>query len=97
MRSNFPYDFWENCKVTEHLLIIPKRHIYSMTEFNAQEVKDYFKIVSKYEARGYNVYSRGVSAATRSRLHMHTHFIKFDGKPKPFTLYIKKPHILITK
>lgn len=93
----FKYDFWDSCGVEEHLMIVPKRHVIGISEFNKKEQDEYFKVVSKYENHGYSLYARAPSDITKSVLHQHSHFIKLDRKPKRFVVYAGKPHINIYK
>ena len=90
------YDVWELRAVTEHLLIIPKRHVTSLTSLDDQEKLDHMNLVSKYEAKGYNVYARGVGSLQRSVAHQHTHLIKTVKKQARGSITWRKPFIFIT-
>jgi hypothetical protein len=94
-RARFPYDFWDSAGVTDHLMIIPKRHVVSLKDYNKQEREEYFNVLAEYEERGYSIYSRGVAASTRTVAHVHTHLIK-HGKHKKAVLYIHKPHLMVS-
>jgi hypothetical protein len=88
------YDLFEGREVLDHVMIIPKRHIESMKDFTKSEKVDAMTIAGEYEARGYNVYARGVGAITRSVRHQHTHLIKLTSrKPKAY-FFLTKPHFL---
>lgn len=96
IKNVFPYSLWELIKVSEHLMITPKRHVGSLDKLNNQEALDYMKIIQTYEKKGYNIYARAPSSPTRSILHQHTHLIKTSGKPKKYVIYSKKPTFRIT-
>jgi ATP adenylyltransferase len=89
------YDLWEMHDVTDHLLVIPKRHVKSLQELNKQERLDIVDLASDYEAEGYNVYARGVAFATRSVEHQHTHLIKAANKKPRMAFYLRKPYVVI--
>jgi diadenosine tetraphosphate (Ap4A) HIT family hydrolase len=91
------YDVWELHDVHEHLLVIPKRHVESLAELTDKEKSAVIDFIADYESRGYNVYARGVGFARRSVKHQHTHLIKADNKHPKFSLFIKKPYVLIKK
>ena len=90
------YDVWELRAVTEHLLVIPKRHVTTLNALDDQEKLDNMNLITKYEADGYNVYARGVGSRQRSVAHQHTHLIKTVEKQARGSLLIKKPYIFIT-
>lgn len=91
------YDVWELHDVQEHLLVVPKRHVESFAEMTAPEQLAVMKQIAEYEQHGYSTYARGVGFARRSVAHQHTHLIKADNKDPKFSLFIKKPYILIKK
>lgn len=91
------YDLWELHNVHEHLLVIPKRHVESLNELTDTEKLALMNYIADYETRGYSVYARGVGFVRRSVMHQHTHLIKTDNKDPKFSLFIKKPYLLIKK
>ena len=84
-------------EVTDHLLLIPKRHAKSLAELNSKERTDHINIMAEYEAKGYNIYARGANSIMRSvAKHQHTHLIKIkNGKKAWFSLFLRKPYLLI--
>lgn len=89
------YDIWELHDVTNHLLVIPRRHVHSLSELKEAELTDIAKILAKYEREGYNVYARAKGNNLRSVYHQHTHLIKIGFKKPRATLFIRKPWLLI--
>lgn len=88
------YDYWEMQKVTDHLMVIPKRHVASLAELTSEERLDVMNLCAEYEAQSYNIYARGVKSNRRSMAHQHTHLIKIDDKETKFYLAIRKPYFL---
>jgi hypothetical protein len=88
------YDMFEGRRVVDHLMVIPKRHAETVAEFSDQEKIDQMTIIGEYEAKGYNVYARGVGSVTRSVKHQHTHLIKLIDKRSKAVIYLKKPYVL---
>jgi diadenosine tetraphosphate (Ap4A) HIT family hydrolase len=89
------YDMFEGRKVIDHVMVIPKRHLESIELFNDTEKIEAMSIIGEYEARGYNVYARGVGSVSRSVKHQHTHLIKLTDKPSRLIIYARKPYILL--
>ena len=92
--SDHPYEFWEQLDVDEHLLLIPVRHVTSMSELTAAERKDFIDIMCDYESRGYSVYSRAPTNIIRTVAHIHTHFIKTSGQEPRVTLVSQRPYFI---
>lgn len=89
------YDMFEDRKVTEHLMVIPKKHHESIQSFSNEEKCDAMDVMGEYESKGYSVYARGYGSATRSVAHQHTHLIKLVGEPSKVIIYARKPYILL--
>jgi diadenosine tetraphosphate (Ap4A) HIT family hydrolase len=90
----YPYELWEMVPVEEHLLLVPKRHVGTLTELNAEERADIMNLMCEYETHGYSVYARGVGNVNRSLPHQHTHLIKTNGPKARGSLYLDKPYVL---
>lgn len=93
----FPYSFWDQSQVVEHLMIVPKRHIVSQIEYTDQERIEYMKLTAEYEEIGYNIYARAPLNSAKSVLHQHTHLIKTSSNLYKYIFFSKKPYIQILK
>jgi diadenosine tetraphosphate (Ap4A) HIT family hydrolase len=89
----FPYTIWDSTMVAEHLMVVPRRHIESMSKFTKEEIAEYHKITSEYENNGWDIYTRGVSATMKSIPHQHTHLIKSTGQKIKGLVYVETPLI----
>lgn len=89
------YDMFEGRRVEDHVMVIPKQHRESLIDFTDRERSDAMLLIGEYEAKGYNVYARGVDSPSRSVKHQHTHLIKLIEKPSKVIIFTKKPYILI--
>jgi diadenosine tetraphosphate (Ap4A) HIT family hydrolase len=89
------YDLWELRTVTDHLLVIPKRHVSSLSELTPTERIDIMNVIADYEGGGYNVYARAANSPQKSVGHQHTHLIKTETHQGRLMLYLKKPYLLI--
>lgn len=78
----------------EHSLIIPKRHVVSLSDYTIEEAAEYFSIVSNLEADGNSVYARSDKQITKSVPHQHTHIIRLDNKKLKSLIYNHTPHVL---
>lgn len=76
--NRFPYSVWDTLPVASHYMIVPHRHITHFTEFTVEEAKEFFRIVTDYEADGFSMYSRAPANTSRTVRHHHTHLIKLD-------------------
>lgn len=94
IQNIFPYEVWEGFKATEHLLLIPKRHVSSLNELNSGERTDIMNLYCKYEALGFNLYSRAPGSGARTHAHVHTHFIKIEGDIATELTFTKTPYSL---
>lgn len=94
IQNIFPYEIWEGFKATEHLLLIPKRHVSSLNELTAAERKDIMDLYCAYEGQGYNVYGRAPGSEARTHAHVHTHFIKIDTMAAQTMTFTKTPYSL---
>jgi diadenosine tetraphosphate (Ap4A) HIT family hydrolase len=91
------YDLWELHEVTDHLMIIPKRHVESLQELSEKERLAIMETASEYEYKGYSIYARGVGSSARSVAHQHTHLIKTTGKKPLVSIYLRRPYLLLRK
>lgn len=94
VKNVFGYDIWDNMEVSEHLMIVPKHHIESISKLEQSAVDEYGKIIAKYDGNGYSYYARSADNKSKSVPHQHTHLLKFTGKRKRFLIFIKKPYLL---
>jgi diadenosine tetraphosphate (Ap4A) HIT family hydrolase len=91
------YDVWELHDVTDHLLIVPKRHVETLDSLTTTERLAVMDQAAAYEAKGYNVYARGVGFTKRSVKHQHTHLIKVTNKKPKVALFLQNPYLLLKK
>lgn len=98
IRNLFPYDIWEYHDVVDHLMIIPKRHVRSLSELEDVELTEIMKHLATYEAKDYNIYARSIDSKHRTVVaHQHTHLIKLDVKGPKLSIFLKRPYFLFKK
>lgn len=95
IRNRVSYDVWELRDVTDHLMVVPKRHVSSLAELSDSEKLGIMNIMAQYEAEDYNVYARSARSISRSVEHQHTHLIKTGHKIGHGTLFMRKPYFFI--
>lgn len=93
VRNIFGYSMWDSCRVTEHLMIVPKRHVGTIDEMSATAQQECVKLISRYEKKGYNVYARALGSSIKSVPHHHIHCIKTDNRRRRFIFHLKRPYI----
>ena len=93
----FGYDVWDGYNVEQHFMVVPKRHVASISVLTSEERADYIDTMAQYEADGYSLYARAPGNSAKSVLHQHTHLIKSDDNHKKWLIYIQRPHILWTR
>jgi ATP adenylyltransferase len=96
IRNIFPYSHWDQQEVSDHIMIIPKKHTETILDFTASEAVEYVGLLGSYENQGYNVYARAPVSNIKSIPHQHTHLIKGSGKMQRVLLYVSRPYIRIT-
>lgn len=74
----FPYVTWDRGEVAEHVILIPKRHVESLSLFTNDELKEFAALLAKYESIGYNFYGRSYGSEFKSIKHQHTHLIRTE-------------------
>lgn len=92
--NKFPYEYWDNRGVVEHLLLVPKRHVESLSELSNEEKIEAMNIMAQYEAAGYSVYWRSKTNTARSVPHQHTHLIKVDNVSPHLAVFSQKPYFV---
>ena len=92
--NTFPYSQWELRAVKEHLLLIPKRHMGSVSKLSDAESKEFAALLGHYESIGYDIFARTASSTTRSVIHQHTHLIQTAPKRARGVFFWRKPYIL---
>ena len=97
IKNLFGYALWDGCGVSEHLMVIPRRHVCGLYELADVEMAQYMRIATKYEKRGYVLYARAPGSATGSVAHQHMHLIKLDDTYKKLLFFVRRPHILWMK
>lgn len=92
--NKFPYEYWDNRGVVEHLLLVPKRHVESVDHLTDVEKAEAINLMADYEAAGYSVYWRNQANTARSVPHQHTHLLKLNNESPNFVFYLKKPYLV---
>lgn len=95
IRNRFPYSIWDSQRVTDHLMVVPKRHTDTLSDITPDQASEYLHLIGSYERKGYDVFARHPGSKIKSVFHQHTHLIHTDGKILKTLLYKKKPFIRI--
>jgi diadenosine tetraphosphate (Ap4A) HIT family hydrolase len=74
---------WDRSHVTDHIMVVPKRHIEGVAEFTIEEQQEYVAALASYERSGYAFYTRNPGAATKSIPHLHTHAMQLGSLVTP--------------
>lgn len=93
----FKYSYWDEQDVADQLLLVPKKHVESISKLPVGAAEEFLNLIGKYESQGYSVYARTPTATSKTVPHQHTHLIKVQGKSKRFMLHLRKPYILIMR
>lgn len=49
IRNSFPYSLWDDQRVVDHLMILPKQHTDSLSDLTASQATEFLRLVSEYE------------------------------------------------
>lgn len=74
--NRFPYAVWDDRQVTNHRMLIPKRHLMKLRDFTSDESTEFLQLLSEFEDQGFSVYSRAQQDPSRSITHQHTHLFQ---------------------
>lgn len=96
IKNIFPYTHWDGQGVLDHLLLIPKKHTDTVSDFSPEESIEYITIIGSYESHGYDIHARGPASNRKTVVHQHTHLIRLDRKHRRFLFYSQRPYIRIT-
>lgn len=91
IRNIFAYSIWDAQTVTDHLMIVPKKHTDSLADLTDEECNAFMKLVVVYEKQGYSFYARTPVSVIKTVAHQHTHLIKTEGLPKRLLFSLRKP------
>ena len=97
VRILFKYSLWDGHGVADHLMIIPKQHVDSLSGLGPETATEFLNLVAVYEKQGYNIYARAPQSKVRSIAHQHTHLIKSTNKSHRFLFFISKPYLRIAR
>lgn len=95
IRNRVPYDLFEDLKVQDHVMLVPKAHRTGYKEFTDEEKIEYIDLAAKYEDDFYNLYTRARGTSTRSVTHLHSHLVQTKGQRLKFVIYSSKPFFLL--
>ncbi len=97
IRNRVPYDVFDALRTTgRHYMIVPKRHVSSISEFTDTEKIEMVNLLAEYEAEGFSIYARSKSNIHRSQPHQHTHLIELTKNEPRLMFYSAKPYLLVT-
>lgn len=89
----FPYSFWDWHRVTDHLMIVPRKHVEAIGRLSDAAKIEFVGLVDEFEGKGYNIYSRTPGSPVKSVPHQHTHCIKTDNRTVTLLAMLTKPYI----
>lgn len=87
-----PYEFWDQHRISEHLMIIPKRHVEHLSDLTDAERVELMEVIAKYEDAGYSSYNRSHANTERTVPHKHIHLLKNDGPRIKSVFYLARPY-----
>ncbi|HET7529271.1 MAG TPA: HIT family protein [Candidatus Saccharimonadales bacterium] len=94
IRNIFAYSVWDGQRVTDHLMIVPKKHIDNLGSLTPAQSSEFLKLIDKYESQGYNIYARAPASKIKTVVHQHTHLIKSEGEHLNLLFVMHKPFYL---
>lgn len=92
----FAYKIWDDRRVEQHFMLLPKRHVTSLSELTPAERADYIEQLVACEVHDYSTYTRAPGNASKSIPHLHTHLVKLSPRLKHLIVRVKRPYILWT-
>ena len=81
VRNDFPYDYFDGKHVVQHLMIVPRRHIGLLQDFQPDEEHEYWQLMTRYHKNGYSSFTRSAIDTARSVPdHLHTHLFFYGDE-----------------
>lgn len=92
----YPYELFDDMVVSDHILVVPRRHVFGISEFTADEREDYMDTIAEYEEDGYTIFSRAAQNKAKSVAHQHTHLIKPNMEVGAIAslMFNRAPHVV---
>lgn len=79
MANDYPYYMFDGMTVNKHTMLVPRRHVSSLSQLDKKEQSEYWKLYLKLSDMGYNTMTRPTGNHRRSvQGHVHTHLIKLN-------------------
>lgn len=82
----YGYALWDGSPIEEHLLLIPNRHIDTISALEPSELAEWSQLARDYEHRGYSLYARAAQNKAKSVTHQHAHLVRVGDRPKHLRL-----------
>ena len=92
--NRFPYSYWDACRVTQHLMIVPVSHVTMIDMFDAGTRAEFHSIIDEFVNVGYSVYLRPPGSPSSSMAHLHCHLFMLISPRISFQLFTRRPYWL---
>lgn len=78
--NDYPYWQFDGREVSDHVMLVPYRHVASMEDFTVDERRDYLQLIARYHSKGYSSMTRSLTDDNRTvPLHLHTHLLRYGA------------------
>lgn len=81
IQNLYGYALWDGSPVEEHLLLVPNRHIDTISALDGEELAEWSQLARDYERRGYSLYARAAQNKAKSISHQHAHLVRVGDRP----------------
>lgn len=93
----YGYALWDGSPVEEHLLLVPNRHIDTISALDYEELAEWSQLARDYERRGYSLYARAAQNKAKSISHQHAHLVRVGDRPTHLRLTRHIARIIFSK
>lgn len=93
----FKYETWDNLNVLDHLMIVPKEHVVTLSKLPKDSLEEYVNLLKEYEPQGYSIYARSSSNLIKTVPHQHTHLLKLGDRRTKIQIFLQSPYIFWTR
>lgn len=75
VQNRFPYIHWDKRPVLDHRMLIPTRHVATLSDLSDLERSELMHQMVEHEDRYYSLYLRAPKSKSRTITHIHLHCI----------------------
>jgi hypothetical protein len=94
IKNRFPYSYWDACRVTQHLMVVPVNHVTEVDMLGPGARAEFHAVIDEFVGLGYSAYLRPAGSPSSSIVHLHCHLFRLVSPRISFQVFIRRPYWL---